>query len=82
MAGWDRPPKTAEEGADTPLYLAMLEVDGTEAPTGLFFQKERNDGGEGLKLSSADACAQHSAICNPGKRMIEASCYTECKRRQ
>ena len=37
MAGWDRPPKPAEEGADTPVYLALLSVDGGAAPTGLFF---------------------------------------------
>ena len=24
MAGWDRPTSTAEEGADTPLFLALL----------------------------------------------------------
>ena len=40
MAGWDRPPKTAEEGADTPLYLALLEADGA-APTGLFYSDRR-----------------------------------------
>lgn len=37
MAGWHGPPKTAEEGADTPIYLALLEADGAAAPTGLFF---------------------------------------------
>ena len=35
MAGWERPPKTAEEGADTAIFLAMLPAG--DAPSGKFF---------------------------------------------
>uniref|UniRef100_A0A7S3UQU3 Carbonyl reductase n=2 Tax=Oxyrrhis marina TaxID=2969 RepID=A0A7S3UQU3_OXYMA len=38
MAGFEKPPKTAEQGADTPLWLA-LGIDG--APTGRFFTERR-----------------------------------------
>eukprot|EP01062_Namystynia_karyoxenos_P073649 TRINITY_DN70461_c0_g1_i1.p1 TRINITY_DN70461_c0_g1~~TRINITY_DN70461_c0_g1_i1.p1 ORF type:complete len:277 (+),score=64.21 TRINITY_DN70461_c0_g1_i1:81-911(+) len=40
MAGWEKPPKTAEEGADTPVWAATLPAG---APTGKFFadRKER-----------------------------------------
>ena len=29
MAGWERPPKTAEQGADTPVFLALLPDEST-----------------------------------------------------
>lgn len=41
MAGWDRPPKTAEEGADTPVYLALLDGVDCDAPTGCFFSERK-----------------------------------------
>ena len=42
MAGWERPPKTAEEGADTAVFLASLPAAG--APTGKFFSDRRERG--------------------------------------
>ena len=42
MAGWERPPKSAEEGADTPTWLALQEGEG--APTGLFFSDREQRG--------------------------------------
>ena len=42
MAGWERPPKTAEEGADTAVFLASLPA--ADAPTGKFFSDRRERG--------------------------------------
>jgi NAD(P)-dependent dehydrogenase (short-subunit alcohol dehydrogenase family) len=40
MAGYERPPKTAEQGADTPVWLALLQAaEGEDAPNGRFFSE-------------------------------------------
>ena len=41
MAGWERPPKTAEQGADTPTWLAL---GGAGAATGSFFSDRKERG--------------------------------------
>jgi len=41
MAGWERPPKTSEEGADTAVWAALLPKG---APTGTFFADRRERG--------------------------------------
>eukprot|EP01065_Artemidia_motanka_P036354 TRINITY_DN44288_c0_g1_i1.p2 TRINITY_DN44288_c0_g1~~TRINITY_DN44288_c0_g1_i1.p2 ORF type:complete len:297 (+),score=114.22 TRINITY_DN44288_c0_g1_i1:65-892(+) len=41
MAGWEKPPKTSEEGADTPTWAALLPPG---APTGKFFSDRQERG--------------------------------------
>ena len=41
MAGWDKPTKTAAEGADTPVWLAL---GGAGAATGRFFSDRKERG--------------------------------------
>eukprot|EP01135_Chromosphaera_perkinsii_P010542 Nk52_evm52s2152 gene=Nk52_evmTU52s2152 len=38
MAGWERPPKTAEEGADVAIYVATLPGISEQGPSGCFFE--------------------------------------------
>ena len=41
MAGWDRAPMTAAEGADTVVWLETMNQADQFANTGGFFQKRR-----------------------------------------
>jgi len=38
MAGWEKPPKTAEEGADNPWWLSTTKDENVLSNSGTFYQ--------------------------------------------
>ena len=41
MAGWEKPPKTAEEGSENPVWLAMTEDSIVVSKSGTYFRNNK-----------------------------------------